>query len=48
MDAAMRIFELTKSFPATEKHSLIDSEYEGILAMLATMAAKPNQWTIRQ
>ena len=110
MDAAMRIFDLTKSFPAVEKYSLtdqirrssrsvpaniseawrkrryaaafvskltdaegeaaetqthieialrcqyltrpeaagIDSDYEEILAMLTSMASKPDEWTIHQ
>jgi len=27
MEAAMRIFELTKAFPQEEKYSMVDQEY---------------------
>ena len=60
MAGAMRIFELTKAFPAEEKYSLTDQirrasrsvcaniEYDQIIGQLVRMIDRPEQWAIER
>jgi hypothetical protein len=46
MQAAMRIFELTKQFPHEEHYSLVDHIYDNIIAKLVCMIKEPENWII--
>jgi len=43
MDAAMRVFELTKKFPNEERFSMTDQQ---ILSQLVRMIDHPDDWTV--
>ncbi len=46
MEGAVRIFELTKGFPAEERFRDIDEHYDKIIGKLVRMIDNPRPWLI--
>ena len=48
MDAAMRIFELTKAFPTEEKYSMVDQTRRSSRSVCANLAEAWRKWRYRE